>query len=157
MDWIVGVSLKISRDPNLTMSTSEMSQSNRSVQVGGSVTGSAITTGDNNTISVQFQQASLPQAETVDIQAELKALQAILASFNDPVTAGVAQKLEAEAGKPEMDKSVVATTLETGLTYAKTLSGFAEAIAKLRPHVEATASWLGEHGYKLLPLVGLAL
>ena len=80
-----------------------------------------------------------------------------MASFNDPVATGVAQKLEQEASKPEPDKSIVATTLETGLTYAKTLSGFAEAMDKLRPRVEAAAGWLGKHGYKLLPLVGLAL
>ncbi len=139
------------------MSTNDTPQSNRSVQVGGSVTGSAITTGDNNTVSVQFQPASLPQPETVNIQAELKALQAILVSLDDPIATGVAQKLEVEASKPKPDKSVVETTLETGLTYAKNLSGFAEAMSKLQPHVEATASWLGKHGYKLLPLVGLAL
>lgn len=93
----------------------------------------------------------------VNIQAELKALQAVLASFNDPITAGVAQKLEIEARKPEPDKSAVATTLEPGLTYAKNLAGFADAIDTLRPHVEAAAGWLGQQGYKLLPLVGLVL
>lgn len=129
----------------------------RSVHVSGDVTGSALIAGDSNTVSVQFQQASLPQRETVNIQAELKALQSILASLNDPVAAGVAQKLAEESNKPEPDKSTVAITLETGLNYAKTLSGFAETIDKLRPHVEATAGWLGKHGYKLLPLVGLAL
>lgn len=139
------------------MTSSSSPQPNPSIQVGGSVTGSALTTGDRNIVSVQFQQAALPPPETVNIQAELKALQLILADLNDPVAAGVAQKLEQEANQPEPDKSVVATTLETGLTYAKDLSGFAEAIDKLRPHVEAAAAWLGEHGYKLLPLVGLAL
>ena len=63
--------------------------------------------------------------------------------------------MKTEANKPEPDKSVVATTLETGLTYAKTLSGFAEAMDTLRPHVESAAGWLGTHGHKLLPLVEL--
>ena len=139
------------------MANNEPPNEDRSVHVGGSVTGSAVVTGDSNTVSVQFQQASLPEPETVDIQAELKALQTILASFDDPIATGVAQKLEQEAAKPEPDKDVIATTLETGLTYTKNLAGFAEAIDKLRPHVEATARWLGKHGYKLLPLVGLAL
>ena len=121
------------------------------------MTGSAVVTGDSTRVSVKFQQASLPEPETVDIQVELKALQAILTSFNDPIATGVAQKLEEEVTKVEPDKSVIATTLETGLTYAKDLSGFAEAINKLRPHVEAAAGWLGKHGDKLLPLVGLAL
>lgn len=139
------------------MAANNIPNSDRSVHMGGDVTGSALVTGDANTVSVEFQQASLPQPDTVDIQAELKALQILLASFNDPVAMGVAQKLEQESGKPEPDKSVVATTLETGLTYAQNLSGFAEAIDTLRPHVEAAAGWLGKHGDKLLPLVGLTL
>lgn len=139
------------------MTDPKIPSSDRSVQIGGSVTGSAVVTGDSNTVSVQFQKASLPQPEAVDIRAELKALQAILANFNDPIATGVALKLEQEASKPEPDKSVVATTLETGLTYAKNLSGFAEAIDQLRPRVEAAAGWLGQHGYTLLALVGLTL
>jgi hypothetical protein len=139
------------------MTTPDTPGDNRSVQIGGSVTGSAVVTGDSNTVSVQFQQASLPEPETVDIQAELQALRAILAGFDDPIANGVAQKLEQEAAKPEPDKSVVAKTLETGLAYAKDLAGFGDAIDKLRPHVEATAGWLGQHGHKLLPLVGLIL
>ena len=139
------------------MAANEIPNSDRSVHIGGDVTGSAVVTGDSNTVSVEFQQASLPQPQTVDIQAELKALYTLLASFDDPVTAGVVQKLEQESSKPEPNKNVVATTLETGLTYAQNLSGFAEAIDKLRPHVEAAAGWLGKQGYKLLPLVGLAL
>ena len=114
-------------------------------------------TGDGNTVSVEFQQASLPQSETVDIKAELMALQEILASLNDPIATGVAQKLKEEASKPKPDKNIIATTLETGLSYAKNLSSFAEAMDKLQPRVEATVAWLGKHGHKLLPLVGLTL
>jgi len=142
---------------DIAMTAQESSGSNRSVQVGDSVSGNAVVTGDDNTVFVHFQQASLPQTETVDIAAELRALHTLLASFNDPIATGVAQKLEQEANKPEPDKDVVATTLETGLTYTKQLTGFAEAIDQLRPHVEAAAGWLGKQGYKLLPLVGLAL
>ncbi len=130
---------------------------NRSVQISGTVTGGAVVVGDSNTVSVQVQQATLPEPGAVDIRAELQALQAVLASLNDPVASGVAQKLAEEAQKPEPSKDVIATTLETGLTYTKTLSGFAEAIDRLQPHVEATAGWLGKQGHKLLPLVGLVL
>ncbi|NET39876.1 MAG: hypothetical protein F6K19_49305 [Cyanothece sp. SIO1E1] len=139
------------------MTANEIPGSDRSVHIDGDVIGSALVTGDNDTVSVQFQQASLPQPETVNIQSELNALQNILTNLNDPVTIGIAQKLEEEINKPDPDKSIVAITLETGLTYARSLSGFAEAIDKLRPHVEAAAGWLGKSGYKLLPLVGLAL
>jgi hypothetical protein len=64
---------------------------------------------------------------------------------------------EVELEKPEPDKSEVGQALDRALKYAEKASGFAEAIDKLRPHVEAAAGWLGKHGYKLLPLVGLAL
>jgi uncharacterized protein YjbI with pentapeptide repeats len=129
----------------------------RNINVGGNATGNVFQSGDGNTASIEFQQVTLPPPDRVNIQAELAALQAILAGLNDPVTTGIAAKLDAEAAKPAPDKSVVATTLETGLTYARNLQGFAEAIDTLRPHVQNAASWLGEHGTKLLPLVGLVL
>jgi DNA-binding protein H-NS len=129
----------------------------RNISIGGNATGNVFQTGDGNTASIEFQQVTLPPPDRVNIQAELAALQAILAGLNDPVTTGIAAKLDVEAAKPAPDKSVVATTLETGLTYARNLQGFAEAIDQLRPHVQNAAGWLGEHGTKLLPLVGLVL
>lgn len=129
----------------------------RNIHVGGNATGNVFQTGDGNTASLEFQQVTLPPPEQVNIQAELNALAEVLTSLDDPITTGVALKLEEEAHKLNPDKSVVATTLETGLDYAQKLQGFAEAIDKLRPHVQNAAGWLGEHGHKLLPLVGLAL
>jgi uncharacterized protein YjbI with pentapeptide repeats len=129
----------------------------RNIHVGGNATGNVFQTGDRNTASLEFQQVTLPAPEQVNIQAELNALAEVLTSLDDPITTGVALKLEQEAHHPNPDKSVVAKTLETGLDYARNLQGFAEAIDKLRPHVQNAAGWLGEHGHKLLPLVGLAL
>ncbi|WP_240966763.1 hypothetical protein [Nodosilinea sp. P-1105] len=139
------------------MTTPHTPGDNRSVQIGGSVTGSAVVTGDSNTISVQFQQASLPEPETVDIQAEIEALKEIFASLNNPTIAGAAEELAQEVAKPEPDKEIMADALETGLKRIKKLADFGDAIDRLRPHVEATAGWLGQHGHKLLPLVGLVL
>jgi hypothetical protein len=130
---------------------------NRSVQIGGSVTGSAVVTGDGNTVSVQFNQANLPAPETVNIQAELQALRAILAEFNDPFANTAIQVLEQQEAKPEPDKGAIAKALEMGLGSVKGMAEFGDAIDRLRPHVEATAGWLGQHGHKLLPLVGLVL
>jgi hypothetical protein len=135
----------------------QVNDHSRNISIGGNATGNVFQSGDGNTASIEFQQVTLPSPDRVNIQAELAALQAILAGLNDPVTTGIAAKLDAEAAKPAPDKSVVATTLETGLTYARNLQGFAEAIDKLRPHVQNAAGWLGEHGTKLLPLVGLVL
>ena len=139
------------------MTTPDPPGDNRSVQIGGSVTGSAVVTGDGNTVSVQFQQASLPERETVDIQAEIEALKEIFASLNNPTITGAAEELAQEVAKPEPDKEIMADALETGLKRIKKLADFGDAIDKLRPHVEATAGWLGQHGHKLLPLVGLIL
>ena len=139
------------------MTTSDTPSSDRSVQIGGSVTGSSVVTGDGNMVSVQFQQASLPAPETVDIQAEIEALREIFVSLNNPTIAGAAEELAQEVAKPEPDKEIIADALETGLKRIKKLADFGDAIDRLRPHVEATAGWLGKHGYKLLPLVGLAL
>ena len=139
------------------MTTPDTPGDNRSVQIGGSVTGSAVVTGDSNTVSVHFQQASLPAPETVDIQAEIEALQEIFASLNNPTITGAAEELAQEVAKPEPDKEIIADALETGLKRIKKLADFGDAIDELRPHVEATAGWLGTHGHKLLPLVGLVL
>lgn len=129
----------------------------RNISIGGNATGNVFQTGDGNTASIEFQQVTLPPPDRVNIQAELAALQAILAEFNRPVIDVVGGELLEEAAKPAPDKSAIATTLETGLTYARNLQGFAEAIDQLRPHVQNAAGWLGEHGTKLLPLVGLVL
>jgi hypothetical protein len=139
------------------MTTPDTPGDNRSVQIGGSVTGSPVVTGDSNTVSVQFQQASLPAPETVDIQAEIEALKEIFASLNNPTITGAAEELAQEVAKPEPDKEIIADALETGLKRIKKLADFGDAIDRLRPHVEATAGWLGQHGHKLLPLVGLVL
>ena len=141
---------------NAHMETKFVQGDDRSISIGGDATGNVFQSGDGNTAKMEFQQVTLPPPASVNIQTELLALHSILASLNDPVTDGIAQKLEAEAQKPEPNKDVVGQTLETGLTYAKSLQGFAEAIDQLRPHVQNAAGWLGKHWHKLLPLVGLA-
>jgi uncharacterized protein YjbI with pentapeptide repeats len=126
----------------------------RNVNIHGNANHSIIQAGDSNTAE---QHITLPPPERVNIQAELAALKEILAGFQRPVIDAVMVEVEEEIAKPNPDKSVVATTLETGLTYARNLQGFAEAMDQLRPHVQNAAGWLGEHGTKLLPLVGLML
>lgn len=133
---------------------------NRSVSIGGSVTGSAIITGDSNTVSVQFQPAALPQPESVNIQAELSALHELLLQLQSPDQRKIENALDdakEELKKPEPSKDEVGQALDRALNYAQKANGFAEAIDKLRPHVEKAAAWLGEHWYKLLPLVGLTV
>jgi hypothetical protein len=125
-----------------------------------SVTGGAIVTGDSNTVSVQFQPAALPQPESVDIQAELNALHELLLQLQAPDQRKIENALDdakEELKKPEPSKDEVGQALDRALNYAQKANGFAEAIDKLRPPVEKAAAWLGEHWYKLLPLVGLTI
>lgn len=133
---------------------------NSSITIGGAVTGSAVTSGDNNTVTVNFQPAALPEPTSVNIKAEIEALRAILATLEAPDRRKIDNALddiEDELQKPDPDKDEVGQALDRAMTYAQKANGFAEAIDQLRPHVENTASWLGKHWYKLLPLIGLAI
>lgn len=132
----------------------------RSVNIGEHATGSAIQAGDGNVASVHFQQASLPQPETIDIQAELAALKAILTQLESTDQCKIENALEdaeEELRKPEPNKDEVCQALDRALTYAEKANDFAEVINKLQPHVEKTAGWLGRNWYKLLAIVGIAI
>ena len=136
-----------------------MSQ-DRSVSVGGSVVGSVIQTGNRNTGSVKFQQASLPLPETVDIAAELVALQSALQVLETQDKRKIDNAMEdaqEELKKNEPDKNEVGQAIERALNYAQKASGFAEAVDKLRPHVEQAVGWLGKNWHKILATVGLAI
>ncbi|MBD2058121.1 hypothetical protein H6F88_19240 [Oculatella sp. FACHB-28] len=142
------------------MNESNSPYSNRSVSVGRDVTGSVIQTGDNNTASVSFQQAAIPQPESVDMIAVLAALEDILSQIESPDRRKIENAVDdakEELKKPDPNKDEVGQALDRALGYAQKVNGFAEAIDKLRPPVEKAAGWLGEHWYKLLPLVGLTV
>lgn len=97
------------------MSQNQQPSQNRSVSVGGSVTGSAIVTGDSNTVSVQYQQAALPSPESVDMAAELKALKEALANLQTPDRRKIDNGLdeaEDELKKPQLDKDEVGKAME---------------------------------------------
>lgn len=140
------------------MSESEPSSQNRLVSIGGNVTGSAIATGDGNTVSVQYQQAALPSPESVDMQAELKALREALANLQTPDRRKIDNALdeaEDELKKPQPNKDEVGKAVDRALDYAKKADGFTEAIEKIKPRVEKAAAWLGENWYKILGVVNL--
>ncbi|HEY9695855.1 MAG TPA: CHAT domain-containing protein [Trichocoleus sp.] len=146
--------------PTSTPTPSMTSHQNRSVSVNGSMTGSAIITGDNNTASVQFQPAALPQPQTVDMVSVLEALQPILTQLDTPDSRKINNAVDdakEELKKPDPSKDEVGKALDRAMTYAQKANGFAEAIDKLRPHVEKAAAWLGGNWYKLLTLVHLGL
>jgi hypothetical protein len=153
----------VQTDPVKSPTRDDMSQErngwqNRSVSVGGSVTGSAITTGDNNVTSVQYQPVSLPAPETVDIRAELYALREILVKLESSDCRKIDNAfadVEEELNKPQPDKTEVGKALDRAFDYAKKAEGFVSLIEKLKPHLTKTVAWLGENWHKLLNIVGL--
>lgn len=134
--------------------------SDRSVHVGGSVVGGTVVTGDRNTVSTTYTHTELPAAETVDIKAEVAAIQALLAGIESEHKTKIGNAMSEaaeEAAKDEPDKDEVGKALERAVDYAKKANGFAEQVDKLVPHVKAACSWLGENWHKLLALVGVAI
>ncbi len=94
------------------------------------------------------------------MNAVMGALAEILTQLESPDRRKIVNAVDdaqEELKKPNPDKDEVGQALDRALGYAEKANGFAEAMDKLRPHVEKAASWLGEHWYKLLPIVGLTL
>ncbi|MFW9264930.1 CHAT domain-containing protein [Nostoc sp. CALU 546] len=119
---------------------------NRSVSIGGNATGSAIITGDSSTANIDFQQVSLPEPASVNIEVELNALRQILAELESSDRRKIDNAI-ADAGeeidKPHPDKNEVGKALERAFHYAKKAEGFASAIAKLQPCLARITAWLG--------------
>jgi CHAT domain len=133
---------------------------NRSVSVGGSVTGSAITTGDNNVTSVQYQPVSLPAPESVDMQRELNALREILVNLSSDYRRKIDNAIadaDEEINKLKPDKNEVGKALDRAFDYAKKAEGFASLIEKLKPHLTKTVAWLGDNWHNLLSIVNLTI
>ena len=142
------------------MSENQQPSQNRSVSVGGNVTGSAIVAGDSNTVSMQYQQATLPPPDSVDMAAELKSLRESLATLQTPDRRKINNALdeaEDELKKPQPDKNEVGKAIDRALDYAKKADGFTDAIEKIKPRVEKAAAWLGENWYKILGVVNLVV
>ena len=142
------------------MSNDNKGGQDRSVSIGSSVTGGAIQTGDSNTANINFQQISLPEPESVNIQAEINALRKILEKLETSDRRKIDNAFEdvqEELNKPQSDKNEVGKALERAFDYAKKASGFASAIAKLQPHITKTTAWLGENWHELLSVVNLTI
>jgi len=135
-------------------------QATRSISVSGNVTGSVVQTGDSNIGAINYQRATLPQPETVDISSEVAALRELLTQLESADKRKIENALadaEEELQKPEPDKDEVGQALDRALNYAEKANGFADAVNKLRPRVEKAVGWLGDNWYKLLAIVGLTV
>jgi hypothetical protein len=100
----------------------------------------------------------LPRPETVDLQATLNTMRALLTELNTPDHRKITNALDEaqeESGKPSPDKQEVGKALSRALEYAQKAAGFAEVLVKLQPHVVAAVAWLGGQWQPLLTAVGL--
>lgn len=150
----------VTSDKNDGMNNDNKGWQNRSVSIGGSVTGSAIQTGDSNTANINFQQVSLPAPASVNIETELNALREILAKLESSDRRKIDNAFEdaqEELKKPQPDKNEVGKALERAFDYAKKAEGFASLVEKIKPHLIKTMAWLGENWHKLLSIVGLGI
>lgn len=132
----------------------------RSVSIGRDAIGSAISTGDNNITNINFQQVSLPAPESVNIQAEIKALREILTNLETSDRRKIDNAFEdaqEELNKPQPDKDEVGKALERALDYAKKTEGFVSVIEKLQAHLTKATAWLGKNWHKLLNLANLTI
>ena len=143
----------------MKLGNSSGSSGNRSVSIGRDATGSSIVTGDDNVVTTNYQQVTLPPAESVNISAELSALREVLEKLDSPDGTKIANALtdaQDELTKPEPDKDEVGKALQRALEYAGKAEKFFDVSEKLAPHVKNVAAWLGQNWYKILGVVGLA-
>ncbi len=100
----------VTSDKDDGMNNDNKGWQNRSVSIGGSVTGSAIQTGDSNTANINFQQVSLPAPASVNIETELNTLREILAKLESSDRRKIDNAFEdaqEELKKPQPDKTEV--------------------------------------------------
>jgi hypothetical protein len=133
---------------------------NRSVSIGGSVTGGAIVTGDHNVTQITFTQTTLPDKETVDIKSAVSEVADLLGQLQSPDGKKIRRALadvEDELSESEPDREEIGAALNRALKYAKDAEGFAELTTKLKAPMPKVVSWLGDEWEKLLTVVGLKL
>jgi hypothetical protein len=147
-----GVTINVMQGDNRKMTNSD-----KSVSVGGNILGSSVVTGDHNTVTTTAR-VTLPPAHTVDARAELAALRKALAKLQVPDRDRLDRAFkdaEEEAAKPSPDKEYVGEAVQRVLKVAKGTNEFADQLETLTPRLTALAGWIGPAGRALLSLVGL--
>ena len=143
-----------------SMSSNSSDNQNRSVSIDGSMNNGLIITGDYNTASIHIEETTLPKPESVNIQDEILALQALISEFKTEDKKKIERAFEdakEELKKSEPNKDEVGQALERALNYAQKANGFAESIDRIRPHIQKASAWLGKNWYKFLSIVGLVV
>lgn len=122
------------------------------------IVGASVVTGDHNKVVTQASEIALPQANAVDVKAELAGLRDALADLkNVPDRRKLDRAVEDaadEVAKPEPDKDEVGGALQRVVKYAKAASDFDEQAEKLLPRLAALASWAGANWQSLIGMIG---
>lgn len=126
--------------------------SGRNVSIGRDAIKNIIQTGDHST-------AQSPPPESVDIQAELRALQRLLGNLTTDDRQKIANALNeavGDAAKPTPNRDEVGKGLRRALEYAREAADFGAEAATIATHVQNAVAWLGDNWNNLLTLVGLS-
>ncbi|HET9639821.1 MAG TPA: hypothetical protein VFP12_11500 [Allosphingosinicella sp.] len=129
---------------------------NRSVNAGGSITGSIVQTGDLNQASSTFVQ--LPQPDAVDINAVIAALRTELLTLEAPDKSKIERALadaQEEAEKAEPDREELGGALHRALGYAQKASDFSEHATNIADLVTKVGGWLGTTSQFIGPLLAM--
>ena len=132
------------------------------ISVGGNLIGSAVVSGNDNIVKVNYEKIEIPPFESVDISSEINSLKEIFADLKLSIKdcqriKNALNEAELESNEKQPDHDEIGSALERALKYAQKAEGFANSITKLKPHIQNVAGWLGENWYKLLATVGLSV
>jgi hypothetical protein len=126
-----------------------MSESNRTYNVTGNVSGTNVNFGDNSTINANTTIGNLPSPDSVDINAVLQQLKDLVDKIPDSTSKAIATNglstAEIVAKDPNADKSIAASGLTQAVSLLKSTNSVASEVAKLAPLVMQAAAWLGPH------------
>jgi hypothetical protein len=131
----------------------------RSINVGGNVSGSILITGHNSVATLTA--TALPPAAAVDITAVLAQLRALMTATPTSATPRIDLELgdaSVEAVRPEPKRAKIAGALERAVDAFKGTAEFAGSAGKIADLVTKAAGWIGEADLGgLLATVGLTL
>ena len=135
--------------------------SNRSISIGGAVSGSVVQTGDQNITTLTT--TTLPPPESVDMGAVIQQLRAMIDQLQlEPkqqlVAKNALDEAELEVKSPQPDKNSAGEALTRAVGALSKANDIVGQLKQLAPVVVQAAAWLGPRiAPTLLSLVGLAL
>jgi hypothetical protein len=130
----------------------ESERSSGAVSIGGSVQGSAISTGDENYQTISTNNLSDESPQIAALTCLLEEARSLLCKKGGAETAAVSAiddaLTEARSGKP--NKTRIGSALEVVMSTIKTSSELVSAADKLLPLLTPSVGWLGAEWSHLL-------